>query len=221
MEMVQASFYAQSKIAISSNLNNKYTYESDGVHFIKDTLKQKKGGILISAHVGNFEIAEHFFGELEENTSISILTTDSEHTAIRDYLESVTKKANINPIYIQEDLSHIFEINAALSRNEIVCITGDRYINGSKYLEQELLGETAKFPAGPFHLASRLKVPVLYVYVMRQKNKHYYLYATTTKATYRDAQGLLATYTKNLEFMLDKFPLQWFNYFDFWGKLGK
>src|SRR5690606_37108351 len=82
------------KIAISSGLSHKYTYESDGVDFIIDTLKEKKGGILISAHVGNFEISEYFFGELEENASISLLTTDIEHTAIKDYLDSVRKKSN-------------------------------------------------------------------------------------------------------------------------------
>lgn len=205
------------KVAISSGLKNRFTYDFDGVELINDTLKQKKGGILISAHLGNFEISEHFFGELEENASISLLTTDVEHTAIKNYLESVTKKSNINLIIIKEDLSHIFEINAALARNEIVCITGDRYIKGSKYLTQELLGQVAKFPAGPFLLASRLKVPVLFVYVMKETSKHYHLYARQAKYTHRDAQELLEEYTKSLEWMLKKYPLQWFNYFDFWN----
>lgn len=204
------------KVAISSGLRNKFTYTFDGVEFILDTLKQKKGGILISAHVGNFEIAEHFFGELEENASISLLTTDVEHTAIRDYLGSVTKKSNINLILIKDDLSHIFEINAALARNEIVCITGDRYIKGSKYLVEDLLDKVAKFPAGPFLLASRLKVPVLFVYVMKETSTHYHLYARQAIAKHKDAQALLKEYTTNVEWILEKHPLQWFNYFDFW-----
>ena len=78
-------------------------------------------------------------------------------------------------IIIKEDLSHIFEINAALAGNEIVCITGDRYIKGSKYLTEELLGKQAKFPAGPFMLASRLNAPVMFVYAMKESNKHYQL----------------------------------------------
>jgi len=205
------------KIAISSGLSNKFTYESDGVHLIKETFKEKKGGILISAHVGNFEISEHFFGELEENASISLLTTDVEHTAIKNYLDSVRKKSNINLIVIKEDLSHIFEINAALARNELVCITGDRYIEGSKYLSQEILGKEAKFPAGPFILASRLKVPVLFVYVMKETTSHYHLYCRKAEAKHRDAQALLQEYTESVHWMLKKHPLQWFNYFDFWN----
>ena len=207
------------KVAISSNLGHKFTYESDGVNFITETLKEKKGGILISAHVGNFEISEHFFGELEENASISLLTTDIEHTAIKAYLDSVRKKSNIKLILIKDDLSHIFEVNAALARNEIVCITGDRYFKGSKFLTAELLGKETQFPAGPFMLASRLNVPVLFVYVMKEKNKHYHLYARKSEAKHRDAQGLLKEYTESVTWMLKEYPLQWFNYFDFWNAL--
>lgn len=205
------------KIAISSNISDRFTYESDGVHFITDTLKQQKGGILISAHVGNFEIAEHFFGELEENAFISLLTTDVEHTAIKEYLDSVKQKSNIKLILIKNDLSHIFEVNAALARNEIVCITGDRYIKGSKFLTEILLGKEAQFPAGPFMLASRLNVPVLFVYVMKETKNHYHLYARCSQAKHRDAQALLKEYTESVTWMLKKHPLQWFNYFDFWN----
>ncbi|EZH73625.1 lipid A biosynthesis acyltransferase [Aquimarina atlantica] len=209
------------KVAISSGLRDKFTYEFDGVELINETLKEKKGGILISAHLGNFEIAEHFFGELEENAAISLLTTDIEHTAIKNYLDSVTSKSNIKFIFIKEDLSHIFQINAALARNEIVCITGDRYFEGSKYLTQDLLGQEARFPSGPFMLASRLKVPVLFVYVMKETNTHYHLYARKAKAKHRDAKELLKEYTESLQWMLDKYPLQWFNYFDFWNVNNK
>lgn len=209
------------KVAISSGLRDKFTYEFDGIDLIRETIRQKKGGVLISAHVGNFEIAEFFFGELEEKTSISLLTTDVEHTAIKEYIESVTSESNINLIIIKEDLSHIFEINAALARNEIVCITGDRYVKGSKYLSQSLLGEEAKFPAGPFLLASRLNVPVLFVYVMKETTSHYHLYARRAKAKKRDAKKLLEEYTESVSWMLEKYPLQWFNYFDFWNSKNK
>ncbi|EGV42913.1 lipid A biosynthesis acyltransferase [Bizionia argentinensis JUB59] len=209
------------KIAISTNLSNKFTYEFDGGETITETLKEKKGGILISAHVGNFEISEYFFNQLEDNASISLLTTDVEHTDIKNYLDSVREKSNINLIIIKDDLSHIFEVNAALARNEIVCITGDRYTKDTKFLTETLLGESAKFPAGPFMLASRLNVPVLFVYVMKETKKHYHLYARRSEAKHRDAQGILKEFTESVSLMLEKHPLQWFNYFDFWDSKNK
>ena len=57
---------------------------------------------------------------------------------------------------------------------------------------------------------------MLFVYVMKETNKHYHLYARTTTVKNRDAQGLLQKYVTSVETMLKKYPLQWFNYFDFW-----
>ncbi|RLJ34470.1 putative LPLAT superfamily acyltransferase [Chryseobacterium sp. 7] len=206
------------KTAISAGLREKYTYEFDGIENLRNLLAAKKGGVLISAHIGNFEIAEHFFADIDFDCQINLVTTDQEVTVIKEYLESVAvKESTIKFIYVKEDMSHIFEINKALSENELICFTGDRYFEGSKYLEAELLGKSAKFPAGPFLIASRLGVPVVYVYVMKEKNLHYHLYARVARnIKNRDSQGLLQSYVDNLETMVKKYPLQWFNYFDFW-----
>jgi len=116
-------------------------------------------------------------------------------------------------------LSHIFEINAALANNELVCFTGDRYFEGTKSLSEKILGEEAHFPAGPFLIASRLKVPVVFVYVMKEPNLHYHLYAREAVVKHRDEKALLKSYIESVESMLQKYPLQWFNYFDFWNQL--
>ena len=66
-------------------------------------------------------------------------------------------------------------------------------------------------------LASRLKVPVVFVYVMKETAKHYHLYARVAEVNHRDAQGLLKKYTESVEWILKDYPLQWFNYFNFWN----
>ncbi|KXO00428.1 lipid A biosynthesis acyltransferase [Aequorivita aquimaris] len=204
------------KAAISSGLQNRFTHECDGVDNIIELLDKKQGGIMISAHVGNFEIAEFFFEEIDTRSQISLVTTDVEHKNIKEYMEKVTMRSNVKFILVKEDMSHIFEINNALSNGELVCFTGDRYMKGQKVLTESLMGKEANFPAGPFLLASRLNVPVLFVYVMKETNKHYHLYARQAEVKNRDAQGLLKKYTESVEWMLKKYPLQWFNYFDFW-----
>ena len=171
---------------------------------------------MISAHVGNFEIAEYFFEEIDTRSQISLVTTDAEHQNIKEYMEKVTIRSKVKFILVKEDMSHIFEINNALSNGELVCFTGDRYMKGQKVLTESLMGKDANFPAGPFLLASRLNVPVLFVYVMKETNKHYHLYSRRAEVKNRDAQGLLKKYTESVEWMLKKYPLQWFNYYDFW-----
>ena len=206
------------KIAISAGLRNKFTFDFDGIEILKQLLSEGKGGILISAHIGNFEIAEKFFADIDFNCQIHIVTVDQEHSVIKQYLESITdQKPNVQFIYVKEDMSHIFEINDALSKNHLICFTGDRYFDQSRTMQAKLLGKEAHFPAGTFMLASRLKTPVAYVYVMKEPNLHYHLYTRRApEFKHRDAQAVLNSYTSSVSQMLKKYPYQWFNYFDFW-----
>lgn len=221
--MVYKSYYTFGqtiidKTAISAGFRNKFTYEFDGIEILHRLMAEKKGGVLVSAHIGNFEIAEHFFGEIDIDCQINLVTTDMEHSVIKEYLESVTVKSSIKFIIIKDDLSHIFNINNALANNELICFTGDRYFEGTKCLTAPLLGQEANFPAGPFLIASRLKVPVVFVYVMKEKNLHYHLYTREANTKHRDEKALLKAYIESVESMLRKYPLQWFNYFEFWNK---
>ena len=204
------------KTAIAAGMREKFTYEFDGIETLQKLLAEKKGGVLISAHIGNFEINEYFFNDIDFDLQINVVTSDNEHQAIKAYLEKVSQKTNAKFIIVKEDLSHIFEINTALANNELVCFTGDRYMEGTKSMIEDFLGKEAKFPAGPFMIASRLKVPVVFVYVMKEPKLHYHLYARVAEVKHRDAPELLRTYIKSVESMLKRYPLQWFNYFDFW-----
>lgn len=206
------------RIAISSGMKDKFTYEFDGVEKIRETLDKGNGGVLISAHIGNFEISEYFFDDFDENMQINVVTTDLEREQIKNYLQGLSIKSRAKYILIKDDMSHIFSFNNALSQNEFICITGDRYVDGSKYLELDFLGEAARFPAGPFLIGSKLKVPVLFVYVMKESRFHYHLYAREAEVDYKNERVLLESYRDNVTSMVEKYPLQWFNYFDFWSK---
>ncbi len=207
------------KVAISAGLRDQFTYEFDGIEILKESLAKKQGGILISAHVGNFEIADRFFSEIDANFQINLVTIDQEHTEIKEYMEQISGKSRIKLIKITDDMSHVFEINQALSNNELICFTGDRYFDGSKTLQGQLLGQLAEFPAGPFLLASRLKAPLIFVYVMKDKDLHYHLYAREAQnIKRRDPNSYLMAYTQSVEGILRKYPLQWFNFFDFWNR---
>jgi predicted LPLAT superfamily acyltransferase len=54
---------------------------------------------------------------------------------------------------------------------------------------------------------------------MKEPNLHYHLYAREATVKHRDEKGLLQEYVKSVESILQKYPLQWFNYFDFWNDI--
>ncbi|HZJ37287.1 MAG TPA: lysophospholipid acyltransferase family protein [Gillisia sp.] len=203
------------RLAIASGLKHKYTFEFDGIHYIRELLKKKKGGILLTAHIGNFNLAQHFFAD--KNISVNLVLTDMEHKQIKSYLESVTGKSRIKTIVVKDDLSHIFEINEALNNNELLVFAADRYLENTKTHTHSFLGKPVQFPLGPFKLAARNSIPVLYVHIMREKNFHYHFYARPFQGQENSAKEILKAYLENLEKMVKKYPHQWYNYYDYWN----
>jgi len=204
------------RIAIAVGLKQKFTFEFDGIHYIKDLLAEKKGGILLTAHIGNFNLAKHFFDEKNNPAVVNLVMTDLEHQEIKSYLESVTGKSMIKTIVLQDDLSHIFKMNEALNDNELIVFAADRYLENAKTYTEEFLGKEVKFPQGPFKLATRKNIPVVFVHIMRERNFHYHFYARPYSGTEHTSKELLKSYLENLEIMVKKYPHQWYNYYDYW-----
>ncbi|MBC7902167.1 MAG: lipid A biosynthesis acyltransferase [Gemmatimonadaceae bacterium] len=207
------------KVVIMAGMSNKFTYEFDGEENLHKIAQQGKGGLLLSAHLGNWEIAGHLLKRL--SAKINIVMYDGEHQQIKQYMEQVTGKRNMNIIVIKEDLSHIYAISDAFKREEFVCMHADRFLEGNKTMKASLLGHPAKFPAGPFVLAATFRVPVSFVYAFKETNTHFHLYASTEKIYSNPAknemmQEMLNDYVVEMEKKVKQYPEQWFNYYDFW-----
>lgn len=208
------------KVAIYSGLADKFTFDlDDEVHLAA----MDKGGFMISAHIGNWEMSGKKSDRIKKTMNLVML--DEEHQRIKDYLESVMKERNVNIIPIKDDLSHLISIRQALDRGELIAIHGDRFMKGMKTLKAQFLGKEARFPEGPFYLALRMNAPVSFAFAMKEGPKHYHFYATPSKIydlpvgkriTEENLMPLLKDYIQALEAILKKYPEQWFNYYDFW-----
>lgn len=202
------------KIVLLSGKGNQFTFNFDGKHHLEKMAADGKGGVLISAHMGNWEVASQLLGDL--SVKVNVVMMDAEYDRIKDYLSTVTGERLYNIIPVKEDMSHIFAISNALINKEFICIHGDRFLEGAKVMGVEFLGGNAYFPAGPFSIAKRLKVPATYVYAMKETNSHYHFFATepfTFESTLRE---FVASYAQELEKKVHQYPYQWFNYYDFW-----
>lgn len=207
------------KVVLMSGIKNKFSFHFDGEENLLKITDMKKGGILLSAHIGNWDVAGHLFTRLQ--TPINIVLYDAEHERIKEYLEGVTGKRNMNIIVIKDDLSHIYAISNAFEKNELVCMHADRFLPGNKTVTTKFLGQDAKFPMGPFLLAATFKVPVSYVFACKEDKLHYHLFASEIKDYSNFGKeemiaGMLSDYAGEMEQKIKKYPEQWFNYFNFW-----
>lgn len=213
------------KVAIGNGKIKQYLFEFEHYPEFLDLLNSEQGVIMIGAHVGNWEIGAPFFDEYGKK--INIVMYDAEHRKIKEVLEKSGKDKEYKVIPVNEDnLTHVFRITEALNQKEYVCFQGDRYLNKEKLLTCPLLGKEASFPAGPFLLASRMKVPVVFYFAMREPKRsyrfHFIVAEPVTRTKEKKAeQALLEQYTLALEQIMKRYPEQWFNYYSFWATAAR
>lgn len=194
---------------------DKYTYSFDHEDYLIDIRNNGKGGILLSAHLGNWETAGNLLRK-RISSKINVVMFDGETAKIKTHFTSSTGGSLFTIIPIKDDLSHVIKINNALSNNEFVALHADRYLEGAKYLELIFLGKKAKFPLGPFMIASKFNVPVTFVYAFKETAYHYVLSASQPITGKLSPEEIACAYIKELEKKVQLYPEQWFNYYDFY-----
>jgi len=211
------------KIAFLAGFNKKYTFTFEGENYLEEIANAGTGGVLLGAHMGNWEIAGQLLERIK--TPVNIVMLQAEHERIKGYLEDILTEQNMKIIPIRDDFSHLQAIANALENKELVAIHGDRFLPGTNTVEIDFMGQTAPFPTGPLYLASKLNVPVSYVITVKDSPTHYHFYATAPRLfaypsnlkTRREAiRNMVTDYAAFLEGKLKQYPLQWFNYYPFW-----
>lgn len=205
------------KIAVNGGMSGRYSFCFENFDEARRIFDSGSGVIMIGAHVGNWEIGSPFFDRY--GRKLNIVMFDNEHRKIKELLESNAIPHDYKIIPVNNDsLTHIFLITEALCRGEYVCFQGDRYTGQEKTIGGKLLGKEAMFPLGPFILASRLRTPVVFYTAMREKGMRYtFRFSVISKGGEKvSPEHILAQYTALLDEVLEKYPEQWFNYYDFW-----
>lgn len=182
----------------------------------------KKGLMILTAHVGNYEVAGYSL--VSEGKRFNTLIFSGETDTVLENRKRMLSKNNIRLIGVKKDMSHLFTMSNALSDGEIMSMTADRIFGSPKSIRCKFLGEEAKFPTGPFALTVQREVPILTVFVMKESVKRYRVFIQPIELTEQEKtlsnkekmQILAERYAAQLEETIKKYPIQWFNYFEFW-----
>lgn len=206
------------KIAMKAGLGNRYNYKFDNYDRFLEILNSGNGVVMIGAHVGCWESGAGFFGTYGKR--INIVMFDAEHQRIKEVLdENAESENNYNIIAINEDaIAAMLQMKIALDNGEYICFNGDRHVGKENTYERELLGAPVLLPNGPFKIAAKCRVPVVFYYAMREKGRTYRFIFEEPKCEGRiKAEELVSQYTASLERIVEKYPRQWFNFYDFWN----
>ena len=158
------AFYAGKRFNINIIGNENY----------ENLINEENGFIMLSSHIGNYELAGYHLKATKKN--IYALIFGGETETVMKNRSKMFDGHNINMIPVKSDMSHLFEINNALRDGNIVSMPGDRIFGSAKYVDLMFLGKNAKFPMGPFAIAAQRDVPIISIFVMKEATYNYTIY---------------------------------------------
>jgi predicted LPLAT superfamily acyltransferase len=197
----------------------KFDVEVVGMEHFNRLASQQEGFLHLSSHIGNYEIAGYTL--VSDNKVINAVVYAHEKASVMENRNNMFVKTNIRMITLKSDMSHLFEIDQALCNGDIVSFPTDRFMGQAKCVECDFLGRAAKFPQGPFSVATMRGLDVLGVNVMKRGWKGYTIYVTPlqydkTAPRREQIKQLSDSYVKELEKRVRQYPTQWYNFFEFW-----
>jgi predicted LPLAT superfamily acyltransferase len=208
------------RMAILAGQTNKFSFSFDGEHHVHTALAEGRGVLLLTAHIGNWEAAGQLLTRFD--VPINVTGFDKESAEIRALLAK-SSKAKFRLLPLTGEPTDAIPLIAALRRGEIVAMLGDRAY-GSLSASLPFLGDDARFPIGPYVLAALANAPLVTVFNLRERGGHYRFFGFTAQHPKmpppheRDVylKNCAKAFTQNLEAVLKRDPLQWYNFFPFW-----
>jgi predicted LPLAT superfamily acyltransferase len=185
-------------------------------------VEQRRGCILLGAHLGSFEITRAYADEINGPPASVVMYEENAQK-----LNSVLKA--INPALAQQviglgKVDSMLKVEQALQRGEFIGILADRGLeHGGASVTCDFLGEPARFPSGPLRMAYMLKSPVLLMAGVYRGGNRYDLYfeelvdmADTGQPRNELIRQAQQRYVARIEHYCRIAPYNWFNFFDFW-----
>lgn len=190
---------------------------------LNDALAAGHGAILMSIHLGNWELGG--LGLAERGYRMNVLTFREPDEKVNRQREELRRQRGINFIYVDRDSTSPFAIVEAvnaLNRNEVLAVLGDR--DGSSHSALfDFFGRPTPIPLGAAHLALVTGAPVIPVFVPLEGNR--YAAVMEEPIYFRGQRGergaAIMEGTRQIVAVFERYirayPDQWYNFFDYWA----
>lgn len=211
-------------------------YCDDDVTQLLDQLKEGKGAVLITAHIGNMELlrslSDHNKDLVGRDVPVIVIMEVNPNEQFSNTLREVNPNFALNVVdssSIGPDT--ICYLMDEINKGSLVIIAGDRTSAHArdKFLVHNFLGKPAKFPYGTFLIPFLINSPVYYMFGLRRKmsifNPQYTVYIEKSKIEFdcprskreEGINNLCLEFIEKLEKFCRMYPFQWYNFYNFWN----
>ena len=172
-----------------------------------------RGVILLTAHLGNWELGGRLLAPRLGRTAHVVLSTEQD-AALEQYMRAETPNLRF---VTRRQATSTLGLLAALRRGEAVAMQGDRPTGERRDTLVPFFGTPVPFPLGPFVLARAAGAPVVPAFCAMAADTRYHI-AIEPAIWVKPGEEIeaLATAVEALERAVRRTPTQWFNFFDMW-----
>lgn len=189
-----------------------------------------KGFFVLSAHMGNFEMARILARGLEA-PPVHMVMFEENARNLAAVLDALDPERSMSIIALGRPDS-MLKVNEALDAGGVVGMLPDRLLDtegdAGDVRSLPFLGAPAQFPIGPFRMAALMRRPVLLQLGFFDGGNRYrvvieeladFRHVERSERAARAEQALV-DYVQRLEFHARQNPANWFNFYDYWNDAG-
>ena len=132
-----------------------------GIEYLDEALKEKKGVVIITSHIGNFELAGSRLAL--DGYKIWGISLFRKSDRANRFFEAKRMSRGLRTLYINRML-HVFR---HLKNNEIIAIPSDWDPTGKASRPFKFFGQMAGLPTGALQIALRSGAPLVPVFIWR------------------------------------------------------
>jgi predicted LPLAT superfamily acyltransferase len=201
-----------------------FEFDRKGTELMQELVASGRGAILLGAHFGSFEAMRAAGRGM--SLPINILAHNENARMIATFLDEVSGgQSKVRVIEIDpHERTYILEVKRRVDAGELVAVLGDRLGLNDRSATVEFFGAPARFPSGPFIMASVLRCPVLFVVGTHVPPNRYVLRCELLaervelprNAREQALQGYVQQFAQRLEHYARSAPDNWFNFYDIW-----
>jgi len=181
----------------------------DGGQNLQEAFRMDRGVILVTGHVGNWELGGVFFGH--RGVKVHVVTLPDGSRQIDAIREIYRGEHAVNTIVLDGSPFAPLEMMAALRRREMVAMLVDRW-GKADGVPASFLGGTHYLPRGPFALSLATGAPILPAFVVRDGGTYRGIVEPPVVVTENDFAPYAARVSRALEGVIRRCPDQWYNF---------
>lgn len=195
-----------------------------GIERFSAAIDSGRGGLILVAHHGNLDVV-NALAERHPGLELSVMMHTRNAQKFNALLERVTGRARPHVLEVSEITPATAQALAErIHAGGYVVIAADRLsLSEGRTRLLDFLGDRARFPEGPFWLATLLKCPLYTLACVREKDRFridFEALADTGELPRRQREAWIADtmqrHADHLAERVRRHPLQWFNFYPFW-----